>query len=68
MKEHSIWFWIYWGFWGVSFLNGLTLPSSDFYEYLGHLAGSLIAGYIGYKILKWIYDKIPKLPIPKIKI
>jgi len=61
MKEHSIWFWIYWGFWGAYFLHGLTNPLSD-------LAGCLIGGYIGYKILKWIYDKIPKLPIPKIKI
>ena len=58
MKEHTIWFWLYWGLWGAFSLNGMVQNPvhGDFAGFLGQLSGAVIFGYIFYRIGKWIFD------------
>jgi hypothetical protein len=68
MKEHSIWFWLYWGLW-VAFTLGMISentggPSGMF----ALLLVMIVFGYIGYMIGKWVYDRVasPQMPATRL--
>lgn len=66
MKEHTIWFWLYWGVWLAASLGAISENASggDPFRLLGNILGLIVFGYIGYRILKWIYDYLARREIP----
>ncbi len=58
MKDHTIWFWLYWGCWLVfSFCDiSLNAAGKEPERLFGNIVGMFLIGYVGYRILKWIYD------------
>ena len=59
MKEHTIWFWIYWGCWLIVSLVMISQDIASGHEperLFGNIIGVIVLGYVGYRILKWVWD------------
>jgi len=58
MKEHTFWFWFYWGCWLAGSLINISVNAAgkDPARLLGNVIGMIIFGCIIYYTLKWIYD------------
>jgi hypothetical protein len=64
LKGHSIWFWVYCIMWctyaAPVVTNAMVADQDHPGALIGDILGTIFAGFVGYIILKWIYDKLTK--------
>ena len=64
IKGHTIWFYAYCVIWCTYAIPTITnaIPTEQDHpgSLFGAIVGVIIGGYVGYIVLKWIYDKLTK--------